>query len=351
MEAVDTQQQGHTSDSEWPTFTSDVHSSYSFFISLNRGITFLSLDPWIENLETELQSDGSAGADFRLGIFIESSGSLREQMLKYNNLSDDQHNQPVTAPVVLQDSDLGYLLLTVCDEQPHALILDAPHDGALQDLDRDEGHDYEPDLKQLTQGPSRSAYQPPQSLWAESSLSKFMDTHVHSRHKKTLSKEIRLSSATLEIMTEAHRVLSQETHQLGIAAADLFRRCERLQEEFRDQIRRADEVASRVEQLNDEDADDYEDEDTARGSAKIEERLRAVRDRQADITARHEALRRKLARAGSKSLSAQEQSWAAETEKLATSILNPETEASEQKDDLKNELWERYDEVRYSAGA
>ncbi|MCJ1473037.1 hypothetical protein MMC13_001686 [Lambiella insularis] len=346
IEAVDIQRQEEIIHPEWPTFTSDVHSSYSFFIGLNRGITFLSLDPWVSKLESELQSGGNAGAEFRLEVFTQSSGSLREQILKYSHSDDDRHDQPVPAPVVLQDSDLGYFLLTVRDEQPYAVLLDSPHDGTMQDLRQDDGHDYEPDIKQLTQGPARIAYQPPRSLWADSSLSKFADTHVPSRYRKTLKDEIRLSSATLDIMTEAHRVLSQETHQLGIAAADLFRRCERLLEEFRDQITRADEVASRVEQLNDEDADDYEEKSTARGSAKIEERLQAVKGRQVEITARHEALRRKLARAGGKDLSDKEQAWATEVNKLAASILSPEDEAHDGKQDQKNELWERFDEAR-----
>ena len=308
---------------------------------------FLSLDPWIGKLEDELRSSGgeATGTDFRVNILTEIAESFREQILKYNHRADSGGARYVTAPVVLQDSVLGYFLLTMHDEQPQAVILDSPLDRIIQDRDYSSGHDYEPDLKMLTLGPAKSAYQPPQTLWAESSLTRFRDTHVQSRHKKLLKEEIRLSSAALDIMTEAHRVLSQETHQLGIAAADLFRRCERLQQEFRDQIRRVNEIASRVERLNDEDADDYDDSDSTKGSAKLDKRLQTARKRHEDISTRHEALRRKLIRAGTKDLSSKEQSWIAETNKVATSVLNNEDDHIPGPEEQKHELLERYDEV------
>ena len=331
----------------WPTFSPDVHSSYSFYVSHDAGIYFLSLDPWVEKLESELQCSENAGSKFRFDVLTKSSGTLREKLLQIDPTADNLADESVAVPIILQDSDLGYFLLTKRGEQPQALSLDEPNDGVLQDLDQDAQHDYIPDIKMITSGPPRSTYQPPKSLWAKSSLANFIDTRVHNRHRKTLKEEIRLSAATLDIMTEAHRVLSQETHQLGIAAADLFRRCQRLQEEFRDQIRRANDVASQVERLNDEDADDYQDSDHARGSAKIEDRLDKVRKRQEDITARHEVLRRKLIRAGGKDLSGKEQAWVAEIDKLACSVIKPGMGGeADDDDDHKAELWERYEEVR-----
>ena len=349
LEAIDTKQAEEASATEWPTFTADVHSNYSFFVAHNRGIVFLSLDPWIGKLEDELRSNGgeAAGTGFRVEVLTEIAESFREQILKYNHKADVDRALPMTAPVVLQDSVLGYFLLTAHDDQPQAVQLDSPFDQSTQDRNYSSGYEYEPDLKMLTQGPARIAYQPPQTLWAESALTRFRDTHVQSRHKKLLKEEIRLSSATLDVMTEAHRVLSEETHQLGIAASDLFRRCERLQEEFRDQIRRANEIASRVEQLNDEDADDYDNSDSnsARGSARLDKRLLTARKRHDNISARHEALRRKLIRAGNRELSEKEQSWTIETQKMATSILTSGDDDAFALEEQKHDLVDRYNEV------
>ncbi|MCJ1315322.1 hypothetical protein MMC15_000639 [Xylographa vitiligo] len=350
LEAIDTKQAEEASATEWPTFTADVHSNYSFFVAHNRGIVFLSLDPWIGKLEDELRSNGgeAAGTGFRVEVLTEIAESFREQILKYNHKADVDRALPMTAPVVLQDSVLGYFLLTAHDDQPQAVQLDSPFDQSTQDRNYSSGYEYEPDLKMLTQGPARIAYQPPQTLWAESALTRFRDTHVQSRHKKLLKEEIRLSSATLDVMTEAHRVLSEETHQLGIAASDLFRRCERLQEEFRDQIRRANEIASRVEQLNDEDADDYDNSDSnsARGSARLDKRLLTARKRHDNISARHEALRRKLIRAGNRELSEKEQSWTIETQKMATSILTSGDDDAFALEEQKHDLVDRYNEAR-----
>ncbi|MCJ1388234.1 hypothetical protein MMC18_001079 [Xylographa bjoerkii] len=350
LEAIDTKRSEEVSDADWPTFTADVHSSYSFFIAHNRGIAFLSLDPWIGKLEDELRSGGGevTGTDFRVDILAEIAESFREQILKYNHKTDAEHALHVTVPIVLQDSVLGYFLLTAYDDQPQAVILDSPVDRTTQDRNYNSGHEYEPDLKMLTQGPAKAAYQPSQLLWAESALTRFRDTHVQSRHKKLLKEEIRLSSATLDVMTEAHRVLSQETHQLGIAASDLFRRCERLQEEFRDQIRRANELASRIERLNDEDADDYNDSNSnsARGSAKLDKRLQNARKRHHEISARHEALRKKLMRAGNKELSDKERSWITETNKVATSVLRSGDDDAPGSEEQNHGLVDRYEEAR-----
>ena len=147
-------------------------------------------------------------------------------------------------------------------------------------------------------------------------------------------------------MTSAHRILSAETHRLGVAAADLFRRCERLQEEFRDQIRRANEVATRIEGLNGEDADDYGGRPHARGGARIDERLEAVKKRQDDLISRHELLRRRLARAGGRELCDKERAWVMEVRKLAASIPSTAEESQDEDGAPKSELLDRYDEAR-----
>jgi nucleoporin NUP82 len=166
-----------------------------------------------------------------------------------------------------------------------------------------------------------------------------------------LKEEIRLSPATLDLMTEAHRVLSRETHQLGIAAADLFRRCQRLLEEFHDQIKRTDDLTYRVERLAGEDADDYDedDPDRPRGNAALVHRLEAARARQEELVERHNELRKKMAKSG-RALSEKEEGWVQEIQKLGDSIIN--SSAKENKDSRNGnvpqyeEPWRRFEEVR-----
>ncbi|MCJ1246131.1 hypothetical protein MMC30_003336 [Trapelia coarctata] len=344
LEALDTMDPQSASDNEWPTFTPDVILNSSFLVTHSAGISFLSLDPWLESLESELRSTATEGAEFRLGVFAQSFSTLRERILTLRNCSDEEDTEPYAAPIILLDSRLGYFLLTADENQPQAVILDSPYNPFTPEPDRYSSHDYEPEMKLLTLGPTRSVYQPPESLWAESSLKAFLDNHVHSRHKKILKEEIRLSSAILDLMTEAHRILSQETHHLGVAAADLFRRCQRLQEEFRDQIRRANEGARRIESLNGEDADDYDDE-KGRGAKRIEKRLQAVRDRREELANRHEALRKRLTRFGGRDLSDKERAWVAEVKKLEGELLEDE-EGNDEGQERKRELLERHAEAR-----
>lgn len=344
LEALDTLLPEEVSESEWPTFTPDIGSRYSFFITHNKGVFFFLLHPWIQNLEKELQNSGNVGTQFRLDILTKGSGTLRERILEIER-SDEGPEEAVSACTVLQDSDLGYFLLTASGEQPQAVDLDAPDDSLLQEINGTSDLDLESDFKLLTMSPARTAYQPPESLWRESSLSTFLDQHGSGRHKKTLKEEIRLSSLTLGLMTEAHRILSEETHQLGIAAADLFRRCERLVDEFRDQIRRVRDTALRIDQMNDEDADDYEEKDTARGSAKIEERMENVKAKQDHIIARHEALRKKLARACRRDLSEKEQAFISEVDTLGKALLGPGDKKEEESGESRQEPWRRQAEV------
>ena len=348
LEALDTLRPENALDGEWPTFSADAHSRYTFFLTNSTGVFFFSLEPWLQVLEGELQASNSAGSAIRLDVLTQGPGALREWVLPIDQRDKDGPRNGVATCVVLQDSDLGYFLLTLVGEQPQAATLDSPYD-KLNHMVEDSSHrDFEPEMKLLALGPTRSAYQPPMSLFEESSFGKsFLDKHQDSRHKWTRTQEIRLSGATLQLMTEAHRVLSEQTQRLGAAAADLFRRCERMQDEFREQIRRADEVANRIDSLADVGEDDYGDaepeKERSTANAVLEQRLEKARARQADLAARHEALRRKLARSGGRELSEKEEVWVSEIEKLGHSVL--EREAGDEDEQQPPELWQRYREV------
>jgi hypothetical protein len=97
------------------------------------------------------------------------------------------------------------------------------------------------------------------------------------------------------------------------AAAELFRRCDRLREEMGDQVRQMAELSERI-QRNDLSA---EDDDRDRNS-RCENRITKARDRQRSLSERYELLRRKVghATAGGRELTNKEKAWISEITSL-----------------------------------
>ena len=332
LEALETMMQGQQQSNEWPSFSPDPHSSSSFFLSNSQGIHLLSLSPSLQSLNDEFgNSDGSC-SKFRLDVLIKEPRSLRKCILQRRQTNDEITDDYFHPPIVVSDSDLGYFLLTACGNQAQAAVL-AEH--GVKQFSEPSGEpldELEDKAELLTLGSPRYPYQPPQSLRDQSSISRLLDTYVQPRHRTSMAEEIRLSASTLDVMTEAHRILSQETHRLGLAASDLFRRCERLKEEFHDQVRQAHETGSRVNAILDDDEaeheDEYEDSNSDKKKAlrynELSRRLERVKTRQEHLTERYENLKHTTARFGGRDLSHEEKTWMAEINKLLVSVLGSE---------------------------
>lgn len=335
LEGLETMNSTDLLDLEWPTFTQDAESRYSFFLTHNKGVFFFSLDPWVQRLEQELQSNQSLGAPFRIDIIKNGPGTLRERMLTFSHEQGLVSDSSVPACLVLDDSNLGYFLLTSVDGEPKAAILEKPLPEPTMPSEIEEEEDIvksAADMEALSlRGPAREVYQAPQIFSGGSSLPRFFDKHVPSRHRKLMKEHVRMSTATLDLMTSAHRVVSKETHHLGVAAADLFRRCERLQDELRDQISRANEVAHRTEVVLGEDADQYVGNTTSKFHVTLDERLEKVRGRHQELASRHEKLREKFSKAGEE-VSEKERLWFAEVRKTAESVGVETVEQAQQQD-------------------
>ena len=342
LEALDTAVgQGVESVGGRPMLTPDIHSRYAFFVTHGLGVFYLSLDPLVENLEKEVKAESSAGLQVRMNAVMNGSQILRERIIRFR----EEQSQELSAPAVMQDSDLGYFLLTTCDGLPYAAVLDQPREEFDDADDEYDNFIKKEDVSlEVPFADPRAAYQPPDSLYQPSTLGNFVDTHVNARYKHSLREEVRLSAATLEIMTEAHRLLSRETFEMGKGVSDLFARCDRMQHELRNQIRSVREIAEKVDHINEEDADDFEEEAKARGSKRLDERLERAKDRYAELISRHEALKRKLAQAGGRPLSEKEQGWTKEVDKLGKSLVAPEGE-DDSGEESKHEYWRRFDEV------
>lgn len=298
-------------------------------------------------MQREFQNAGTDGTEFRINVFRNGPGTFRERVIDLEELGPDGPSGSIATCVVIEDSDLGHFLLTHSDEQPHAVVFDQPKVGSPDLFPFQDHEDYQFDQEALAVGPARSAYQPPAAFWTTSSLMIYFSKQVPQRYKKPLKEEIRLSTHTLDLMAQAHRFLSQETHQLGLAAADLFRRCERLQDELRDQIKRTVDTAQRIEEVIGENGDDYDvSEGFSGGKIPIEKRLERVSAKQKELINRHEHLRKDVAKNLANGLSEQEEVWVSEIKKMGKLVIGDDEEDEEEKEnEHRTKLWRRHQEA------
>ncbi|KAL8660429.1 MAG: hypothetical protein Q9202_006556 [Teloschistes flavicans] len=366
LEALETLDPADAADDEWPTFSQDPFSRYSFFTTHSQGIHFFSLSPWVSRLEEELQNSNTAGTDFRLKILRETVGTLRERILhldhdRFSSMQDES-SPSATACIALHDSDLGYFLLTATknNTHPHAASLDLPKsalvksEAAFDDYDTPYAYPEGPSSPLFTTHIARSAYEPPRVFWNGSSLLSLTDKTVPAHRRRTLQQEVRLSPATLEVMTNAHRLVSGETQVVRTAAADLFNRCERMLQELEEQITRVRETLSLAEDLEQGDEDENDDggEDGGhKGKGRLEDRVSKAKDRQAKLSERMKNLRRKVGKLGGRELSEREKEYVKELEQLERAVEKSEGDEDQAKSPRRKKgsaelYWRRYDEVR-----
>ncbi|KAI9370564.1 hypothetical protein BJX61DRAFT_86072 [Aspergillus egyptiacus] len=316
VEALDIAKKDHQSEDTWPMFTPDAHSRYSFFVTTSHSVVFVSLSSWIQRLEGELQSEDTAGSGFRLQILCEGNASVVEPIIKVDDDSSSSTQAfHLPASLVYHDYDLGYLLLTSHASHSYAAVLEKPDFFPSFSLEPDAHATDSP-----TFPPHRPPYQVPSIFYSDSPLEFFVDKHVPHRYRNHLKEPVLLSPATLDLVAAAHRILSAHTNALERAASDLFRRCERLQEELRDQLGQVSDVAERIKGVSSEIGEDGQREEGSRSSASLDRRLEAAKDRQAQLVQRYEALRNKVLKSGGRPLSEKESSWVAEVEALTDSF-------------------------------
>jgi nucleoporin NUP82 len=156
-----------------------------------------------------------------------------------------------------------------------------------------------------------------------------------------------MSPATLDLVTTAHRVLSAHTNALERAASDLFRRCERLQGEMKDQLRQLSDVAERIKGVTSEIDEDGNRKEGVRNSEALDQRVQAARDRQDQLVQRYDALRKKVLNSGGRPLSDKEKSWIAEVNALSESF---DDEPSKEDEEHDQRMVQRLGMVRINSG-
>ncbi|KAL4925014.1 uncharacterized protein BDV17DRAFT_191099 [Aspergillus undulatus] len=317
VEALDTVKEGRRSSPTWPMFTPDAHSRYSFFVTTSHSVVFMSLASWIQRLEDELQSEDTSGSGFRLQILCEGNVSTLESIIQVDDDASNLTSQPFHLPasLVYHDYDLGYFLLTSHASHPYAAVLEKPSFFPSFSLQSDAQPTDSPTIP-----PYRPPYQVPSVLYSDSPLEFFVDKNVPHRYRSSLKEPVLLSPATLDIVAAAHRILSAHTNALERAASDLFRRCERLQGELRDQLGQVSDVADRIKGVSSEISENGQRKEGSRNTEALDKRLQAAKDRQTQLVQRYEALRNKVLKSGGRPLSERETSWIAEVETLSQSF-------------------------------
>ncbi|KAI9167417.1 Nucleoporin NUP82 [Paramyrothecium foliicola] len=335
FQALDTMSPVEVNEDSWPVFSEDFKSRYNFFVTHHAGITYISLDSWIFRLDGELNGDSEAGTDFRMGLVVNSQ-PVRDKL--YAQSTADAA-VPLAASCVLRDPDVGYFLLSATPYDPIALTFETPDDDLAPIRSESPIYERETPIAPLDFYEPRPVFQPSHAFDENSSLPGLLEKLRSSRHKTVVNQEVRLSPLTLQIFTDAHKVLSDETYRLGVAAAEVFRRCELLQSELRQQILKANEVKGKVDAIVGVDRNGESD------NAMHERRIAEARARQERLVQRLETLRKTVGKASTTELSAKERAYVEEVKTVQASIATPTEEQAEVKEQSK-QLWRRLEDVK-----
>lgn len=307
----------------WPVFSPDATSRYSFFVTQPSGITFVSLAPWVFRLEAELQAESEAGSKFRIDLLVKANGSTRERV--YVQKSEQG---PLAASVAIRDPDLGYFVLSAGPRAAVAVFFDAPEDEyapTIRQASPALAHDDEEDGKPLTIWEPRPYFHASGALDAGTHLPQLIDHLKTGRRKPLMQQEVRLSAATLEVFADCHRVVSADIHPLNEAVAELFRKCEALQAELREQIGKTNEVRRRVDAISGADAEDSEE--PVSDDMHVRNRLSDAQNRQEELAKRMQRLKSKLGKATSRELSDYEKAWMEEVRAMESTVLGADAAA------------------------
>ena len=317
FQCIDTMTPVEVEDHDWPLFSPDVSSKYDFFVTHQAGITFLSLASWVIRLESDLSADSPEGSDFRLGL-LAGSHCTRERIM---SRGADAGTAEMAACVTIRDPDLGYMLLSATPFEPLPVTFEAPEYEVDLVYKRDDTPVYEesPVKPQLDVYEPRPVFRPHHVFEEDSSLPNFLYRLRSSQHKTLVNQELRLSPATLNVFTDVHKILSQETHQLGLAAAELFRRCEMLQTDLRDQVVRVGELAASIGQVSGKDDDNGESD-----RVRFQRRMEEARQRQDRLSERVENMRKTVGRGAPRPLTDKEKAFAEEIRALEDEMLGTE---------------------------
>lgn len=318
----DTLKPAEITPDSWPVFSEDATTRYAFYVTHAAGITYVSLAPWISVLEGELQSDSEAGVDFRFDLLAKGPRA------EVDRIYTPQHAQNVlAAATAFRSSDLGHFVLSATHNDPVIMFFDTPKSELMSDRQETPALTGPGDTPEpLTVWEPRPLFHPAEVLSRPSTLAPWLDSLRTSRKRPLMQQEVRLSVATLEILTEGHRLVSSEVFELNNAVAELFRKCEALTYELKEQITKVYEVNQRIETISGEGESRSDKEVNISEEMLVRNRIDVMKVRQENLARRVDNLRKRLGQVSTRELSDKEKAWTEEVRTLASSILGDEEE-------------------------
>ncbi|CAK7564736.1 MAG: hypothetical protein SEPTF4163_002635 [Sporothrix epigloea] len=346
FQVVDVVRNAEKRTNGWCTFSSDVTSRYSFFVTHPGGITNISLSSWAFRLEQELEESTEAGADFRVRQLVTGENTLRQRVYTHNR------DEVLATCSTLLDPDLGFFLLSATEYAPIAICFEAAESedggfgsgaaaglatggqsintssavfrasttgGARTAAEKAE----DKAVLALDFWKARPAFEIPPELFASSELSQAKSMLFSSRFQMLQHQEVRLSPASLAIFTNAHKIVGKETSRLTYAAAQMFTKLEDLPLHLREQVDSTYMLKRRIDMIAGEDQIDDHNGSNApplTDDMRLRQRLQKAQNRHKELAARMETLRRTYSHASVRPLSDKERVWAQEVQALETSL-------------------------------
>jgi len=324
FQAMDSMNPVEASPDSWPVFTTDVMSRYSFYVTHHAGITYFSLSPWVFRLESEIQGAGGAGSEFRLGLLVNAHNSTRERL--YTQPSADV-SVPLAGCNAISDPDIGYAVISATPYDPVVLMFDTPEEDftLIKEEETTPVREIQiaPPQEPLYSYEPRPPFQASHVFEQSSQLPTLIERLRTSRHKVVIGQEVRLSPLTLQVLTEAHKILSEETHRLGLAASELFIKCTRMRAEMQDHLDKAAETKAKIDKITGNDADGE-----GADNERIEARVARAQTRHEQLSRRIESLRKSVMHSTKRELSTHERAWIDEVKGLNNSVFGAKSDVA-----------------------
>lgn len=321
-------EQTSASNANWPVFTPDCVHSYSLFLTTATNVYSFAMAGWVTQLGFEFAGHEpvDAGLRTRLETRVQGQIAMNDKIIEVT-----ERTEILSAPTIIDDESLGNLLLSPTLSGSYGVIFDRDYHGALTltpsttEFTTSQSH-LSSQLAKITEPtvdpiPIREPYKPARVFYENQQIA--FDTfrkHLPPHLRKTLTESpMRLSPATLELMTFTHRVVGTQSSHLEKAAAELFRRCERLQNELAVQVQQMTELAQQLQRLS---MATGRSKEPGEQTKTPEERMRLAQEKQKALVARYEVLRRKVGRVGSanRNLTTKEVAWIQEIDGLGKNV-------------------------------
>lgn len=310
----------------WPMFSTCQNSRRSAYVTHSKGMYYIQPIRSLKGLSEELDDNVEQNGDYRIKIIAQSAEAEVQTLISFPEVGSTFSDKP-TAPAMptacmhIRDADLGDVVLSTAKGQPYAVKLDfSTLDLLFEGDDYDYGSDEE--INTLFPEETRPSYQPPQELWAETTLPLFVEEQKDGPARQLMERELRLAPATVNLMMEAHRLLGTESGQVQGSVSNLFQRCQRIQDELMAQLERVAEINVRIDSVLDDNADvDEDDEGTEITNLSIAKRIQAVQSRHDSLQDRFSQLRTKVGQLDHRPLNEKEQPWIDEIRNLEQMVI------------------------------